>query len=95
MQQLQSSLLLCCTSLSGVLLALPLVRTAWLWRYVMQALYEGYFLDPAAAKQYVTLFQADREPYSADCLRVNADQLASLVSTTAHSTVRQSQAVTL
>jgi hypothetical protein len=46
---------------------------------VLQALYEGYCLDPAAAKQYVALFQADKEPYGTDCLRANADQLANLV----------------
>ncbi|WIA30633.1 hypothetical protein OEZ86_000711 [Tetradesmus obliquus] len=44
-----------------------------------EALYEGYCLDPTAAKQYVALFHADREPYSTDCLRANSEQLANLV----------------
>lgn len=50
---------------------------------MLQALYEGYCLDPTAAKQYVALFHADREPYSTDCLRANSEQLANLVRSTA------------
>lgn len=50
------------------------------WPY--QALYEGYFLEPAAAKAYLALFQASHKapPYSKDILRVNSDHLADLVS---------------
>lgn len=36
-------------------------------------------MDPAAAKQYVALFQNNKEPYSKGALQANADKLASLV----------------
>jgi len=47
-----------------------------------QALYEGYFLEPAAAKAYLAVFQASHKapPYNKDILRVNSDHLADLVS---------------
>lgn len=46
-----------------------------------EALYEGYFIDPVSAKQYITLFQsAQKGPYSQAALQANSDQLASLVS---------------
>jgi hypothetical protein len=46
-----------------------------------EALYEGYFLDPAAAKQYLQLFHQEHDnPYTAQALAGNIDQLACLVS---------------
>lgn len=46
------------------------------------ALYEGYFLEAAAVKAYLALFQTSHKayPYSKSILRANSDQLEDLVS---------------
>lgn len=46
------------------------------------ALYEGYFVEAAAAKAYLALFQASHKaaPYSKGILQANSDHLADLVS---------------
>eukprot|EP00775_Hariotina_reticulata_P008243 gene8243-8433_t len=45
-----------------------------------EALYEGYFMDLAAAKQYLQLFHQEHDnPYAAQPLAANVDQLACLV----------------
>lgn len=45
------------------------------------ALYEGYFMEAAAAKAYLALYQASHSapPYSKDLLRLNRDRLADKV----------------
>lgn len=48
-----------------------------------EALYEGYFLDPVAAKQYCALFTSShKDPYSQQALEQNLEQLMNLVGTT-------------
>lgn len=44
-------------------------------------LYEGYFLEAAAAKAYLALYQASHsaQPYSKDLLRLNRNRLADKV----------------
>lgn len=46
-----------------------------------QALYEGYFVEAAAVKAYLALFQTSNKPgpYGMDSLHINRDHLTELV----------------